>query len=210
MSRVNYYLNNKGNNKGYSTILLYFSFKALRIPVATNESVQIKAWNKKMQRVRLSYNEGKSINDRLDDLELRVKKMFREDFCDVAPRRNIVKEKIQEIINPPEEFGSNNFISFAEAYTLNCQKKPNTKKNYSQAINHLKDFKAKSKEYKKMIFLLMTLTWIFMISFIHIWKKILSSAKNTIGGHFKNIKVFMKQSFERKLHKNESFRLSGL
>ena len=33
--------------------------------------------------------------------------------------------------------------------------------------------------------------------------------KNTIGTHFKNIKVFMKQSFERNLHKGESFRLLG-
>jgi integrase len=209
MSRVNYYLNNKGNGEGYTTILLYFSFKTIRIPVATNESIQIKAWNKKMQRARLSYNEGKSINDRLDDLELRVKKMFREDFCDVAPTRNIVKEKIKKIINPPEEFGSNNFISFAEAYTLNCQKKPNTKKNYFQAINHLKGFRTKSKEYKKNDISFNDIDLDFYDEFYAYLEKDIKLAKNTIGGHFKNIKVFMKQSFERKLHKNESFRLSG-
>lgn len=33
-------------------------------------------------------------------------------------------------------------------------------------------------------------------------------SRNTIGTHFKNIKVFMKQSFERNLHKNQAFRLS--
>jgi hypothetical protein len=60
--------------------------------------------------VRISYSEGKSINERLDDLELRIKQMFREDFSDVAPRRSVVKEKIQNIINPPDEFDRNDFI----------------------------------------------------------------------------------------------------
>ena len=100
MARVNFYLNNKVDHKGYSTILLYFSFKTSRIPVTTNESIPTRCWNKKNQRVRISYSEGKSINDRLDDLELRIKQMFREDFSDLPPRRSVVKEKIQNLINP--------------------------------------------------------------------------------------------------------------
>jgi len=128
MAKVNFYLNNKVDHKGYSIILLYFSFKTLRIPVTTNENIPAKCWNKKNQRVRVSYSEGKSINDRLDDLELRIKQMFREEFSDIAPRRSMVKEKIQNIINPPDEFDRNDFIKFAQSYTETCLKKLQTKK----------------------------------------------------------------------------------
>ncbi len=51
MAKINYYLNNKGNGNGYTTVLLYFSFKGIRIPVSTNENVLIKSWNKKTQSV---------------------------------------------------------------------------------------------------------------------------------------------------------------
>ncbi|MDQ2719489.1 MAG: site-specific integrase [Bacteroidota bacterium] len=209
MSRINYYLNNKADNKGYCTILLYFSFNTARIPITTNENILQKAWNKKTQRVRLPYAEGKSINDRLDDLEQRVKEMFRNDFRDVAPRRNIVKEKIQKIINPPEELGTKDFINFAETYATTSQKKLTTKKNYFQTINHLKAFKSKNKEYRKKPIDFNEIDLDFYDHFFIYLEKEIQLGKNTIGMHFKNIKVFMKQAFERNLHKNQSFMLSG-
>jgi len=209
MSKVNYYLNNKIDSSGYSTILLYFSFKTMRIPVTTNESVLEKAWNKNTQRVRLSYSEGKSINDRLDDLELRVKKMFREDFRDIAPRRDIVKGKIKKVINPPEELGSKDFISFAHGYATTSQKKLQTKKNYFQTINHLKAFKTKSKKYRNKSIDFNEIDMDFYDEFFAYLEKDVQLGKNTIGTHMKNVKVFMKQALERNLHKNQSFMLSG-
>jgi hypothetical protein len=53
MAKINFYLNNKIDNKGYSIILLYFSFKELRIPISTNERIPEKVWNKKTQKFRL-------------------------------------------------------------------------------------------------------------------------------------------------------------
>jgi site-specific recombinase XerD len=209
MAKVNFYLNNKIDHKGYCTILLYFSFKELRIPVTTNERIPEKTWNKNTQKVRLSYIESKSINDRLDDLEFRIKKMFREDFRDVAPIKNIVKDKIQRIINPPDESGSKDFISFSFSYAMATQKKPATKKNYFQTINHLKSFKDISKAYKRNQLTFNEINLDFYEQFYSYLEKHVELGKNTIGTHFKNIKVFMKQAFERNLHKNQIFRLSG-
>ena len=209
MAKVNFYLNNKVDHKGYSIILLYFSFKTLRIPVTTNENIPAKCWNKKNQRVRVSYSEGKSINDRLDDLELRIKQMFREDFSDIAPRRSMVKEKIQNIINPPDEFDRNDFIKFAQSYTDTRLKKLQTKKNYRQLINHLIVFKIQSKEYKKDSISFNQIDLDFYNEFYKYLESKACLSKNTIGMHFKNIKVFMKQALERNLHKNQSFMLSG-
>jgi integrase len=209
MAKINFYLNNKIDSKGYAAILLYFSSKDLRIPVTTNENIPVKAWNKNTQKVRVSYEEGKSINNRLEELELRVKKMFREEFIDVAPRRNIVKEKIQNIINPPQEGGGNDFIEFAQSYTKNCLRKLETRKNYVQLINHLIAFKNQHKEYKKDSITFNHIDLDFYDQFYKYLEAKVGLSKNTIGTHVKNIKVFMKQSLERNLHKNHSFMLSG-
>lgn len=97
MAKLNFYLNNKADSSGKKIILLYFSFNTIRIPVSTNESIPEKVWNLKSQRVRISYSEAKSINDRLEDIAEKVRKMFWTDFRDVAPRKEVVKGKYKRL-----------------------------------------------------------------------------------------------------------------
>lgn len=209
MAKLNFYLNNKADNEGNRNILLYFSFNGIRVPVSTNETIQEKAWNANTQRVRTSYSQSKSINDRLDDIAEKVKKMFRADFREVAPRREVVKEKIQHIVNPRQEVGSNDFIAFAEQYEKNTNKKKETKKNYVQSINHLKAYKIHSVNFKRRPLTFNDINLNFYNEFYAYLEKKVGLAKNSIGTHMKVIKVFMKEGFERNLHTNVSFKLSG-
>jgi integrase len=209
MAKLNFYLNNKGDNEGNRNILLYFSFNGIRVPVSTNETIKEKAWNANTQRVRTSYSASKSINDRLDDIAEKVKKMFRADFREVAPRKEVVKEKIQLIINPLEEIGSKDFISFAEQFEKNSNRKKETKKNYVQSINHLKAYKSQSNQFKKRPLTFNDIDLNFYNEFYGYLEQKVGLAKNSIGTHIKVIKVFMKEAFERNLHTNVSFKLSG-
>ncbi len=209
MARVNFYLSNKVDHRGNYPILLYFTFMGNRISVGTDNSISKKFWNSKTHRARISHSEGKSVNDRLDDLEEKVKKMFRDDFRDESPRKDIIKQKIKEIIRPPKKLGLDDFIAFAEAFEQSAKKRTETRKNYNQTINHLKVFKFMSANFKKRSITFNDIDLNFYNEFYTYLEKRAVLSNNTIGTHIKNIKVFMRESFERGIHKNINFTLKG-
>ncbi len=95
----------------------------------------------------------------------------------------------------------NSLTAFAENHIKVCDKQLETRKGYRTSLNKLKAYqKAKN---VKLTFENIDLDFYF--EFVE-WLNSKGYATNTVGGHIKNIKVFMDVSFEAGLHKNESFR----
>ena len=88
-------------------------------------------------------------------------------------------------------------IKFIEELIQNTSKKPNTIKNYKQALVKLQDFKKETR--KPVDFENITL------EFYNDFTKFLNKkgySTNSIGGFIKNVKVFMNEATDRGLNKN--------
>lgn len=93
------------------------------------------------------------------------------------------------------------FLEFTEEHIVSCNKALETRKGYKTTLNILKKYKSEKKS--KLNYNDVDLN--FYQNFIS-WCEEKPLALNTIGGHIKNIKVFMDVAYQKKFHTNDFYR----
>jgi len=212
MPKLNYYLSNKPTKSGECAIMLWVHFGKERITLSVKDNIVPKNWNPNEQRAKKSSIGASSLNDKLDKIEKEVKEIFRSDlFMVQTPDPIKVKTKIHDTLFPKSnpsniKDDSKSFYLFLDSFIKEVNKTPRTIKNYNGTINYLKAYEQAQRLKRPLNFLDFDLD--FYEKFTSFLTKDKNLAKNSIGVHQKNIKVFLKQSEERGLHNNQVYKSS--
>jgi site-specific recombinase XerD len=201
-NKVRFYLKNKKN--GWGSIVAIFNFgykedgKYRFYQVSTGEEVPIKSWDSKTQRtIKASVPDWDGINRRLNQVEIDIVNKFDEmgkENLEITPE-TLKNYKHQE--NHKKKVNNITLIGFAVNYKETCGKNYKTKRHYGTTINILKAFSGSKRT--KLYF--NDIDMAFYNSFVtYLEGKNLRI--NTIGGHIKNLKVFLRQSYSQKIHQN--------
>ena len=184
--------------------------------ISIGESIQTKYWNENKNRCKLvrEYPDGPVINKNLDDIEKIITNLVNL-YGLVTPTENQIRNDFKNYRNGINiEAGgisdnSQYFVSFAKKFKEESIRSIETKKGYITTINKLEEFE---KRYRiKLRFVDIDITfynkfkkWLFEQTYTKQDKEYYYS-KNYIGTIFKNIKVFMNESKDMKLHSFDGF-----
>jgi hypothetical protein len=134
--KVNFFL--KGNSKKKYSIDIFFSFGNSRASMATGYFITENMWEKSKQRVKLDFQEAKTINPGLFDLETKARD-FKEKYSPATPailKGLLLGKEIKPKKNEKE------FFTFFETYKDNSVPKKSIH-NYNKCLIHLKSFSDK-------------------------------------------------------------------
>lgn len=191
--------------KGGDETLIYllYRFNGAKLKYSTGQKIHPIRWNPEKQRAKIlrSSKEHESINLLLDDLEANVNNAYRDLILHrVTPTPERLRKSLNQILQK-ETAPSKDLPEFADSVLTASDRKESTKKAIRQTIRNLKEFKVKTG--KSLHFDAIDLD--FYNDYLE-YAKNQGYGQNTIGTHVKNIKVFMREAFERGLTKNMHFR----
>jgi len=209
---VKFYLKNKKN--GWGSIVGIFNFGYVEdgqyrfYQHRVGEDIPIECWDKEEQRVKKSsIPDYARINKKLNNLETEIIEKYDEmvkNKLEVNPIslrayiKNTTDHQRNDVDSKPK--GKTTLIGFAKSYKDTCEKNYKTTRHYGTTINVLDKYSKSRKT--KLFFDDIDMT--FYRNFV----KYLEGENlriNTIGGHLKNLKVFLRQSFNQKIHDNKIF-----
>lgn len=232
MANVKFYLLNKKKNNSLIYAQYYLTYYEIgengkksfkRLKYYTGESINPKYWNEKTNRANKSkeFPQHPEFNQRLNDIETAIKDVFRKMLNDgkgneITPKilnENVKKhlESLNKTIKPiNNKTGFTEFIKTiinesktGERLTANGTRiKPRTILSYNTTLNKLLEYETD----KKIKLKFSDINMKFYKNYLtYLNSKTL--AVNTIGGHIKNIKVFMRIATSQKLNepKNNDF-----
>ncbi|MFC6999166.1 site-specific integrase [Rufibacter roseus] len=188
------------NSKEETLVYLLFRFSNSKLKFSTGEKILPKFWNPEKQKAKETkqFPEFPEFNSRLDNIEKWIKSIYRKLLNDEEEiTLDKLRAELTKKVKPQAEVKKLDLIAFADELIKNTSKKPNTVKNYKQALVKLKEFKeAKRKplEFESI-----------NLEFYNDFTKYLQErgfSINSIGGFIKNIKVFMNEATDRGLNKN--------
>lgn len=161
---------------------------------STGEKILPSLWNKDKYRVKETnkFPEYPEFNSRLDKIESSVKTAHRRITNDgKTVSVELLKQELNLILNKSitPKFRLTEFIEF---FIKNTNRRYNTKKHYKTTLNHL--IKYQKARNKKIDF--EDINIVFYDDFVKYFYS-LNAATNTIGGHIKNLKVFLNEATER-------------
>lgn len=204
--KVKFYLKNK--KQGWASIVAIFNFGYKEDGIyrffqySPGEDIPIACWDEDNQRIKKgAFQDWDRINRKLNQVENDIINKYDEMVrgeLEVTPEtlREYITNKIQR-----KAPAKTTLIGFAENYIKTCGKNWKTVRHYGTTVNVLKNF---SKSQRSRI----NFDDIDM-SFYRNFVKYLEGLNlriNTIGGHIKNLKVFLRQSYDKKIHKNDIFK----
>lgn len=204
--KVRFFLKNKKGGWGSIVAIFQFGYKEDGVyrffQYSTGEDIPIDCWDEVNQRIKIkTFNDWNRINRKLNQVENDIINKY-EDM--VSERLEVTPETLRECLlkkNQRKAPEKTTLLGFAENYIKTCGKNWKTIRHYGTTVNVLKKF---SKSHRSRI----NFDDIDM-SFYRNFVKYLEGLNlriNTIGGHIKNLKVFLRQSYEKKIHKNEIFK----
>lgn len=191
------------NSKKETLIYLLYRFNGAKLKYSTAQKINPKNWNFEKQRVKelRSFREFETINFLLGELESNVNNTYRTLLLEGnTPTPELLRIRLHQILKK-EDSNSKDLASFAEKVLEASDRKTGTKRAIMQTIRNLKEFKQATG--KSLHFDAIDLD--FYDEYLE-YAKHLGYSQNTIGTHIKNIKVFMREAFERGLTKNVHFR----
>ena len=230
MAKVRFYLHNKKEPETLIFARLHFKYfeidgngekKFKTLKFSTGETINPEYWNPKNQRAReiKEFPQHPEFNQRLNDIGTIIKNTYRKLINDsrgneITPET--LKTEVKEQLNKENKTvkpisNKTGFVEFikiiiaesktGERTTENGTRiKPRTLLSYGTTLNTLTTYETKKK--LKLKFSDIT------IDFYNKFVKYLNDnnrAVNTIGGHIKNIKVFMKIANDRGLTENKEY-----
>lgn len=202
MPQATFVLKEPKSNKP-TLVYLVFHFNNSRLKYSTSQKILPKYWNEEKHRAKelRSNPEYANFNFLLDKLETTVNNCYRKLITDntTPPTPNMLRENVDDVLNRKES--AKDFISFASNILEASDRKAVTKKSIRQTLNILKEFKETTK--RSIHFDNIDLD--FYNDFIDFLSKTKDLRQSTIGNHIKNVKVFMREAFERGLTKNAQF-----
>jgi site-specific recombinase XerD len=218
--KINFRLKDKSKVSSYLFADILFNGKRIKYSLKIN--VLSLSFDEKKQRIKGNSEEASETNLLLSKYENDISKVLRVFQCliNVSPRE--IKSKLDELFRtniipeePPEAKeilpSQNNEIKHLTDYVLTIidtakvTKKPSTIKSYLTTLNKLKQYEKTRNE--KLSF--NSIDYAFYGLFVQYCKKVHQLAPNTLGGHIKNIKVFMKIAFENGDTDNIAFKRSS-
>ena len=230
MATVRFYL--KDSTKNETSIFARVSFGYYEtnnngtkvhkhLKYSTGETVNPQYWDKTTNRAKLSkqFPQHPEFNQRLNDIETAINDVFRKMLNDgkgneITPeilRDNVNShlEKINKVVKPVNnKTGFTEFVKMVIIESVNGNRttdkgkrfKPFTLKSYRTTLKNLIDYETEKRKTLKFSDI--------TIDFYNKFLKFLNDkgrAVNTVGGHIKNIKVFMKIANSRGLTDNREF-----
>ena len=207
-NEVKFYLKNKSKGKGTIFAIFYFGYREdgcyKPFQLSTGESIDVRFWDQENQcAIKDPHVEWQQINDSLRKLHVKITEAYDEL---VSRKSEITPETLKKALDktspvnpskPPEKI---TLIGFTKQYLKTCGKDWKTVRHYNTTLNYLKSF---SKSKRKAIDLNDIDN-----SFYREFVKYLYSCDlriNTVGGHIKNLKVFLRTSYHLKMHTNDCF-----
>lgn len=183
-------------------VYLLYHFNSTKLKYSTTEKIDPRHWNKEKQRAKETRNfpDHAKFNLNLNKLEATVNTAYRRLVLeDATPTPDALRKAVDEALGKRES--TREFIPFAEKVLEASDRKEVTKKSIRVTLQLLKDYKAYSR--KPITFESIDLD--FYDSFLSYMTKERNLKQLTIGNHIKNVKVFIREAFERGLTKNTFF-----
>jgi len=189
-------------SKDETLIYLFFRFNNTLLKYSTGQKIHPGKWNAGKQRAKelRTSKDHETLNLLLDDLESDIQNVYRTVLLEGnTPTPELLRVRLNQKLKK-EDSSSKDLAHFAETVLEASGRKASTKRAIGQMIRNLKAFKEKTGS-----------SLHFDAIDLDFYDKYLEYAKgegysqNTIGSHIKNIKVFMKEAFDRGLTKNTFF-----
>jgi hypothetical protein len=135
------------NSKEETLVYLLFRFNGTKLKYSIGKKIYPKFWNPEKQRAKdvRGFSESGEFNSLLNNLESEVNNAYRKLINDrVSPTPDLLKSALNQFLQN-DSGRTKDLIGFAEYWLETTDRKPKTKKQLSQAIRNLKEFKAYSK-----------------------------------------------------------------
>ena len=173
-------------------VYLVFWYDQIRIKISTGERINPKYWLSEDHKARTTIDnpDGANLNTRLKTHETNTMNAVRDHLTangTIYP--DILKTELVNILRPKpaEEPKQKTFLGAIQEYIDTTSKAPRTKLSYGTTLNVLKKYEETLK--KPLTFDSVNMD--FYEHFVNYLTLNKNFAKNTIGGHIKEIKVFM-------------------
>lgn len=200
--RSEYIKENARRSKIKTPIFLIFRHGQDRIKLSTGERINPKLWNSsdcRAKEIKPFKTEMENLNTWLSTTETRVMNTARDH---ITKNGRFILDQLTEELRPILKPGTiktiqkHNFLSAIQEYIDTTVKKPRTKLSYGTTLNVLQNYQ----DFKGKVITLEDINMDFYEDFIKYLqnlqrevnkKTVTGYSKNTIGGHIKEIKVFM-------------------
>jgi len=192
------------NGKDATLIYLFYRFHSNELKYSTGQKIKPRFWSKTKQRAKLSqeFSQTETLNQLLDDLARRVEDAHKELISQRRmPTVFKLKDELNKVLFKEEHIQRIGLIKFIEELIEHGSRKPGTKKQWKQTFSKLLDYQRTTKN--EVDFDAINLD--FYNRFVQFLKG-KGHATNTIGGHIKNVKIFMNEAVARKLTTNLEYR----
>ena len=192
------------NSKTHTLIYLFFRFNTQRLKYSTGQKINPKFWNPEKQRAKetRSFPEYAGLNAMLDDLATKAKNVYRALInLGTSPTPQKLKLELNKSLFKEQVAQKKTFLGFIKELIDQSARKHGTLKHWNQTLRLLTKFQKTTK--KEVDF--DTINLDFYNFFVQFLTKE-GYAKNTIGGHVKNIKIFMNEALDRRLTQNLEYR----
>lgn len=188
-------------------IYLVFWYDKIRIKISTGERITPKHWNKGDHKARDTKDnpEGGNLNTRLETHQINAMNAVRDHLTangKIIPEK--LKKELVKILRPKPENEQEpmTFLKSIQEYIDTTNKAPRTKLGYGTTLNVLNDYQ----ETLKFPITFDSINMDFYDHFVNYLITVKESAKNTIGGYIKNIKVFMDYANDKGYTTNQGHR----
>lgn len=183
-----------------------------RFMLSSGNKIKPDEWDTSKQRAFVTKKSllNGDINMWLDKMASAFKTEFRGlQLANKTPTATVLKERVEQSLNlkpqPTDEIKPKaiSFIQFAKSFTEECKqsKAPNTIKAYVSTYARIEEFESLSDK----IFSFEDITHEWRNGFLK-YLQSLGVGRNTEGKHIKNVKLFMNEALERRLHGNMAFK----
>ena len=196
ISNTFYSLNELGQRK-YTQLKIYIDKK-----------INPNYWNAETCRAReklKKFPQYPEFNDYLNDIVTnlgRLHSVLRKEKVYITPE--LFKTRYEAEYKPQPKPTTQNFIDFAEAFikTVKSIRKEGTIKSYQNSLSHLKNFASS----KKISLSFENITLDFFLDLVEYLKTEKNFSPNTIWRIKKDLKMFLAEASERKLHTNTDYK----
>ncbi|RYE52906.1 MAG: hypothetical protein EOP48_15475 [Sphingobacteriales bacterium] len=186
-------------SKEETLIYLLFRFNGVKLKYSTGQKIKPSKWNAEKQRAKelRTSKEHETLNHLLDDLESDVGNFYRTILLEGGtPTPEGLRVRLNERLKKEDASGKD-LAHFAESVLATSNRKASTKASIRPMITNLREFREKTG--RSLHFDAIDLD--FYDRYLE-FAKGKGYSQNSIGTHIKNIKVFMREAFERGLTKN--------
>jgi integrase len=184
--------------KTATPIYMVYWYGQTRIKLSTGERIKTKFWNSTDHRARETkqFDQAGNLNTRLEDITTGIMNTARDH---ITKNSGVILDQLTEEFRPILKPGAiktvkkHTFLSAVQEYIDTTNKHPRTIVSYNSTLNVLTDYQNTLKNELSFEDINMD----FYESFMNYLLTVKKFAPNTIGGHIKEIKVFMNYGLDK-------------